>query len=398
MRARCRLLAGSYGPERVPVRPDPEGTDWYLPLHLREPQRARARVAAQVEAGADVVVAPTWLTHRRALLPLGETRRAAEWSAGAVRLAREAVELGLERRESALAEAATPEAPVRRDRPAPLVAATLPALDDEASVSSGRLLPQEAANERDYRDQAGHLADAEPDLILVEGQHTESDARIAISEAVGTGVPTWAALSTAALAASDVEGWLEWAGANGVARVLLAGRPAEHGPSVDAPLPWGGLAREPEQVQAWLELGADAIALLDGASAPVVERLREAIDGHERLVIEAEASAEGRWWSLVERAAAMAPGGAAVWLGHAPQRSLPEGFDWLVLEATQVGRLPADRFRLAVVTPDADAHAVLPSLERGALLVGPLTLAGMLRPLVLDEATEPSVAILRRED
>ncbi len=55
---------------------------------------ARERIAAQVAAGADVVVAPTWLTHRRALLPLGETRRAAAWTADAVRVAREAVEIG----------------------------------------------------------------------------------------------------------------------------------------------------------------------------------------------------------------------------------------------------------------------------------------------------------------
>ena len=36
---RCRLLAGSVGPERVPARPDPEHADWYLPLHLREVTR-----------------------------------------------------------------------------------------------------------------------------------------------------------------------------------------------------------------------------------------------------------------------------------------------------------------------------------------------------------------------
>ena len=58
---------------------------------------ARERLAAQLTAGADVVVAPTWLTHRRALLPVGETRQARAWTAAAVRVAREAIEIGLER-------------------------------------------------------------------------------------------------------------------------------------------------------------------------------------------------------------------------------------------------------------------------------------------------------------
>ena len=192
MTERCRLLAGSVGPERIPARPDPDDTDWYLPLHLRHEQAARARIAAQVEAGADVVVAPTWLTHRRALLPLGETRRAAAWTAAAVRLGRQAVELGLERREERTAERADDDA-ADRGRLAPLLAASLPALDDGTPGGEGRLLPREPATERDYRDQAGLIADAEPDLILVEGQPDEREGRIALAEAAQTGLPAWLA-------------------------------------------------------------------------------------------------------------------------------------------------------------------------------------------------------------
>ena len=147
MADRVLLIAGSVGPERSPARPDPDDADWYLPLHLRDERAARERIASQVALGADVVVAPTWLTHRRALLPLGETRRATAWTASAVRVAREAVEIGLEHREEALAD--VPEDDVRRGRPRPLVAASLPALDDEPEAATGRLLPHEAATARD---------------------------------------------------------------------------------------------------------------------------------------------------------------------------------------------------------------------------------------------------------
>ena len=88
---RCSLLAGSVGPERLPAHPDPEHADWYLPLHLRDARAARERLVGQTVAGAAVVMAPALLTHRRALLPLGETRRAAAWTAAAVRLGREAI-------------------------------------------------------------------------------------------------------------------------------------------------------------------------------------------------------------------------------------------------------------------------------------------------------------------
>ena len=391
---RRRLLAGSLGPERVPARPDSDDTEWYLPLHLRDPQAARERLAAQVAAGVDVVVAPAWLTHRRALLPLGETRRARDWSDAAVRLAREAVEQGLERREAALTDA--PEDDARHGRPSPLVAATLPALDEE--VADGRLLPREAATARDYRDQAGHLADSEPDLILVEGQRSEADARLAITEALATGLPVWAALTPSSLAAAGLEGWLEWAGTVGLAQLLLPGPPAERTAAAGAPLPWGGLADAAAAAAAWLEVGAGTIAVLDGATLPLLERLREAIDEHERTVLEAARARERRWWRLVERAAAMAPGGAAVWLGPAPQRPLPDGFAWLVLDPSDSAQLPSDRFRLAVAGSAADVRAAVRTLERGGIVVGPLAVDGGLRLIAVDEADEPPLAIARSED
>jgi hypothetical protein len=395
MAERRRLLAGSYGPERVPPRPDPDDGGWYLPLHVRDAAAARERIAAQVAAGADVIVAPTWLTHRRALLPVGETRRAGDWTAAAVHLAREAVELGLERRTTALAE--VPDDDVRHGRPLPLVAASLPGLEAEPEADSGRLLPPEAATERDYHAQAGVLAEAEPDVILVEGQRSEMSARTAMTEAIQTGLPVWAALTGSALATSGTEGWLAWAGAAGIARLLLPGPAAGRGPAAEGPLPWGALVEEPEEVGDWLALGAGAIARLDGCTIPRLEQLRAAIDDDERPAIEAARVATERWRATVQAAAAMASGGAAVWLGAAPAWSLPDGFDWLVVSETEGPRLPVDRFRLAVAASAGGARLLSATLERGGVLLSPAVPGTGLHVLALDDSGQPPLAIYRRE-
>ncbi len=395
MADRVLLLAGSVGPERIPARPDPHHADWYLPLHLRDERAARERIASQVAVGADVVVAPTWLTHRRALLPLGETRRAGPWTAAAVRVAREAMEIGLERRDEALADA--PEGDIRRGRPRPLVAASLPALDDEPEAATGRLLPHEAATARDYRDQAGAIADAEPDLILVEGQRTEPDARAAIAEAADSGLPVWTALTPDALAATTLPGWLDWARAQTLERLLLPG-PLDPATLEDAPLPWGALAPSDDPLSDWLQAGAGAIAWLDGANTAVLEALRAAIDDHERAGIEAEQAARRRWQAHLRRAASMAPGGAAAIIGAADDPSLPGGFVWSSLERRELPYLPPERFRL-LVDPDGPADDdIARALEPGGIALCRPGPAASVRLLFLDEATEPPLAIYRRED
>ncbi len=395
MAKRHLLLAGSFGPERVPARPHPEDADWYLPLHLRDEHGARERIAAQATLGADVIVAPTWLTHRRALLPLGETRRAGAWTAAAVRTARQATELGLERREERLAE--TPEDDPGHGRPAPLVAASLPALDEEPEVDSGRLLPREAATARDYRDQAGIIADARPDLILVEGQRTEADARSAIGEAVETGLPVWAALMPSALATTDTEGWLQWAGAAAVTRLLFPPPPADRVSAADGALHWGAFAGTPASVPEWLDLGADTIARLDGATVPELEGLREAIDAYEQASLEAERLAGRRRSTALTEAAAIAPGGAAVWVGPLPSTPLPDGFDWLVVGEDAAPRLPQDRFRLAVASSVEATRALVRTLERGGVLLGPAIGGTGLRTLTIDGSADPPLATYRRE-
>jgi len=392
---RCSLLAGSVGPERLPVHPDPEHADWYLPLHLRDAHVARERLVGQIVAGADVVMAPAWLTHRRALLPLGETRRAAAWTAAAVRLGREAIESGLERREERAAEGT--DDPLPRGRPRPLLAAPLPALDDGAPRGDGRLLPREPATERDYRDQAGIIADAEPDLILVEAQPDQAEGRLAMIEAAQTGLPTWLALPQAALAAADPGAWLEVAEATGVARVLLPGPPAERGVVAGGPLPWGAVAPDPRALGDWLDRGADCVALLDGATSRAVARLRDAIDAHERPLLEGAEAAERRWQRAIKEAAARAPGGTALWLGPAPAWSLPAGFDWLIVGPEEAPLLPSDHFCLAVVAAGRPGK-LGPLLRRGGLLIERSLRPHELRRLQVEDTAEPPIATYRRED
>ncbi len=394
---RCILLAGSQGPERIPARPHPDDADWYLPLHLRDARTARARLASQVAVGADAIVAPTWLTHRRALLPLGETRRAGAWTTAAIQLAREATELGMERRaEPSDAGAAEAEA-VPPARPAPLVAAVLPSLEEEATVASGRLLPRESASARDYRDQAGLLADAEPDLILLEAPTTEADARTAVEAAAGTGLPVWAAFGRALLATAELDHWLELTGALGVARLLLPPPLAERVAAAEGTVPWGGLGVGAPEIGTWLETGAGAMALLDQATPGALQPVRAAIDAHERTTLEAEERRARRWLEHVRQAAAMAPGGAAVWVGPTPGARLPEGFDWIVVSADEVASLPQDRYALALAV-SAPGPELTKALRDGGILSGPVPHPTGVRTLYLDdEAGEVALATSRRE-
>jgi hypothetical protein len=436
MPARRPLLAGSVGPERFPVRPDPGVRSWYEPPHVRDVRSARQRLAGQVAAGADVIVAPTWLTHRRALLPVGETRQARAWTAAAVRVAREAVEVGVEERnrESTAAEdsdgtlgagpGGPPEAGARRriDHPRPLVAATLPALDDEPDVAGGRLMPRETAGERDYRDQAGLLADAEPDLLLVEGQASIPALRAALDAATATGLLTWVALSglaggrTAVATESPVPALQAALEAIAEAALDLVLLPPPFPASLpDAGRAWGGLLVRPADepaglVTSWLDAGAVAVALLDGATPSALRLLREAIDAVEREQIEASERRERRWSTFTGNAARLAPGGAALWLvdpmGRGPSPDvLPAGFEWLVLDRSEAPRLPVHRYRRIVDQAGGPGAVSLaaPLLEDGGVLVlGDVDpQAGLasrtLRVVTVDETAQPPLAILRRE-
>jgi hypothetical protein len=340
--------------------------------------------------------------------------------------------MGLEGRAQAAA-AGDPEGVTSApERPRPLVAAVLPALDAAEDAGSGRLLPRDAASQRDHHEQAGLLADAEPDLLLVECQVAPDASRHALDAVAAMGLPTWLALAPVRDAETGVGAMIDLAREAAVSVVLLpaavwpagsagtAGPPAYVGPPAGSRLAWGSwLARPveaaPELVAPWLEAGAMTVAVFDGATPAALAPLRDAIDAHERAEVDAAQRADERWWHLIRRAAAMAPGGRALWIigerddaddpgPPEPARdALPPGFEWLIVSEADARQLPASRVRL-IVDDSADTGVMERAarlLEEGGCVALRRSSTGQrhpdLRLVVLDESGDPTLALLRKE-
>ncbi|MFO1539512.1 MAG: homocysteine S-methyltransferase family protein [Chloroflexota bacterium] len=379
-----RLSAGSAGPERHAPRPDPAVPRWFEPPHIRAPEETRAVLAALVAAGADTLVAPTWLTHRRALLPVGETRRARAWTEAAVRVAREAAEVGAEARARA-AEAAAEAAHAAGHAPGPGLAALppvrvagwLPALDATDEPGTGRLAARDVAVARDLRTQAGLLGDAGADLVLVGPARTLAGARAATEAATEHGLRPWV---TGALGGSpadprlpdgtDPAAWAETLAHAGAAALLLLPAQAALVPAAlaqvraGAPVPAGVLAtlraagaagaaapaepatpaqaeaddapdaeprdtaaapRDPLAVAAarWLDAGAVHLGIDDGATPAAIATLRAVLDAAAEARLQARAAEAATTLARIRDAARRAPGGRAAWVGGggSPARS-----------------------------------------------------------------------------
>jgi hypothetical protein len=373
------LLAGAWSDERQPPLRAGAEAGWHLPRHVRQPAEARRHLAEQVRAGADAITAPTFLTSRRALARFGEARRAREWTAAAVTLARDAAQ-----------EAGRQV----------LVCGSLTPTERFASAE---------ADQQAFEAHAGTIAEAGVDVILVELMRSAAAGRAATLAAVATGLPVW---SGAALETGE---WLgEWAEAVEPAepeRLLLYAEPeaARHGLEELARLtsrPLGACLLSPaapDDVAALLERGAGVVGLADHATAAALHAMREAVD--ERLATLAVAAGEnfGGWQAWLERAAAWAPGGPALWLGDEPELVLPSGFAWTVAPVGDAGRLPENHYRLVVVGPAEDSAHLVPRLvgliEAGGVLLGPVALDGAQRVAArtLDRASDSDLAILRRE-
>lgn len=146
------------------------GADTALPLWS-----ARALVEApdlvagihreEMEAGADLLTANTFRTHRRTLEKGGLGARALDLTRAAVSLAREA------------AAAASPPA---------WVAGSLAPLED---CYRPDLAPDDAALEREHAAQAEALAEAGADLLLLETHNSVREAAAAARAASRTGLP-----------------------------------------------------------------------------------------------------------------------------------------------------------------------------------------------------------------
>jgi len=374
------LLAGSWGTEREPPERAGSQPGWHLPQHVREPALARRHLAEQVAAGADAITAPTYRSSRRALARFGEARRAREWTALAVALARQAKE-----------EAG-------RDV---LVCGSLPPLER---------FPAEEADADAFEAHAGNMADAGVDVLVVEPMGSVAAARAAALAAAATGLPVWCGVSPAS--GEWLGEWVEEVEPAEPQRLLLYGHdPAslvaaleELGRQTERPL--GACLEAPPgsaEIQELLERGGRMIGLARGATAEALEPLRAAIDSW----LEAQAAARGAtrrtFEEWLDRAAAWAPGGAALWLGGEPELELPSGFGWTIVLPDELRRLPEGRYRLVVVDPaptqEVDGPRLHKVLESGGILLAPLGVGQKVQAglRVLDQITDPGLAILRRQ-
>ena len=153
------------------------GADTRLPLWsaralVDSPDLVREIHREEVAAGADVLTANTFRTHRRTLAKGGLGDRSRELSILAVRLARDA------------AEAAGRQV---------LVAGSLSPLED---CYRPDLVPEDAALEGEHREQAQSLAAAGVDLILLETHNTVQELVAAARAAKATGLPVVASMAT----------------------------------------------------------------------------------------------------------------------------------------------------------------------------------------------------------
>ena len=166
------LLDGAMGPELQRRGADTRLPLWSARALVDAPDLVRAIHREEVEAGADVLTANTFRTHRRTLAKAGLGERSRELSGLAVRLAREAAD--------ALGRKV-------------LVAGSLSPLED---CYRPDLVPDDPALEAEHREQAESLAAAGVDLILLETHNTVRELSAAARAAKATGLPVVASMVT----------------------------------------------------------------------------------------------------------------------------------------------------------------------------------------------------------
>jgi len=367
-------------------------------MHVREPAQVRDEMADQVVAGADILLAPTWLTHRRALVPVGETRRAQEWTTLAVSVARQASEMGRERRGEA------------RE------IAILGVLPDPAAIdegATGRLLKPDAAAERDERTQAGILAETGLTGVIIEARPSLERTRVALRVVVEHEMAAWVTVPAERADGLPLAEWLDTLAADAATMLLfeaLGGSPDDRplegrfgvvvpGP-LDVPDARGAASR-------WIERGASVLGVAADATP---DALRPLVDARDAAIAAASRTTETMRAELeawIADAARRAAGGRALWIGAAPTR-LPQGFDWSVVPSGEIARLPAAVWRLVISPGTLDPLDVARLVERGGIVAGtsgdPAALVHMARAtgLRLDQITPIATGewryLGRRED
>jgi homocysteine S-methyltransferase len=145
---------------------------WSARALLEAPDVLRQIHLDYVRAGAEVLTANTFRTHRRTLARAGLGDQALALTLHAVGLAREA------------AQAAEPGARC-------YVAGSLAPLED---CYSPELVPPQAECEREHGEMARYLASAGVDVLLVETMNTIREAQAAVRAARATGLPVLASV------------------------------------------------------------------------------------------------------------------------------------------------------------------------------------------------------------
>ncbi|MFQ5743965.1 MAG: homocysteine S-methyltransferase family protein [Acidobacteriota bacterium] len=150
------------------------GIDTSLPLWsaralIEAPETLRQIHRDYLAAGADVITANTFRTHRRSLAAAGLGKRAAD-------LTRQAVEI---------------TASVVEETGRGFVAGSVAPLED---CYAPRMVPPDDQLRQEHREMVRRLMEAGVDLLLIETMNTVREASIATEVAVATGLPTMVGL------------------------------------------------------------------------------------------------------------------------------------------------------------------------------------------------------------
>jgi S-methylmethionine-dependent homocysteine/selenocysteine methylase len=156
---------------------------WSAHALIHAPDLVRRIHADYVDAGADLLIANTFRTHRRNLDPAGWGDRAAELTRLAVSLAREATEpTEADRRLRAPESAAVPG---WADRRVWVLGSAAP-LED---CYRPDLVPEDAACRSEHAKHAEHLSAAGADAIVIETMNTVRESIAALRAAKAAGLP-----------------------------------------------------------------------------------------------------------------------------------------------------------------------------------------------------------------
>jgi S-methylmethionine-dependent homocysteine/selenocysteine methylase len=169
------LLDGATGTELARRAVDIGLPLWSANALLTAPQVLSQIHADYLRAGAEIITANTFRTHRRSLAKGGLGGRAKELTHSAVQLARGATESYRQNFSSSAA----------RDY---FVAGSIAPLEDSYTPE---LVPPVAECEREHGEMAQNLAEAGADLLLVETMNTIREAVAATRAACATGLPTF---------------------------------------------------------------------------------------------------------------------------------------------------------------------------------------------------------------